>query len=996
MTRRGGTWTSRFAFASLLAGVFAACEVPEYQFPDEEPHCRNGLLDSELGETGVDCAGVCQRCGDGEPCNEPEDCVGGQCLGNVCLGESCGNEMLDPGEIAIDCGGDCAPCPADFPCVEAAGCESGVCTDSICQPASCNDNVKNGAETGEDCGGGDCNGCRGGEDCDEDGDCASMICAGNLKCTSVCDLGFAECDMDYELECETNVNTDINHCGECLNACDLAHATAACSTGECEIEQCEEPFDNCDADQATGCETNLESDPLHCGECNDACPDVNGVPECVDSTCRIDCNEGFDNCDNAIANGCETKISFDSRNCGECLEVCERGEDDEEPWCKAGECGSTACPEGEGDCDGDGDCDFDLTSDPESCKYCGSPCVVANGEPKCTESVCQIDRCDEGYENCDTDAEDGGYANGCEINTDTDVNNCGGCGIVCDIENATAKCEDGECKVDTCDKPFADCDEDGLDCETNYHESAEHCGACGTSCHDLVNTAVGECTLGVCSVETCDNGYGDCTSAAGCETVLADSKANCGACNRECLDRGGTNSCIAGACKPVCAEPNFNCDGDPVNGCEANTQSDPTNCNGCDLPCLSPEGTSSNACDAGACVPRCEDGYESCDSDDYNGCETHTAADKDNCGVCNRRCVTPPGSGSTSCVEGVCEPVCGDDYGNCDGDDVNGCEERLLSNVEHCGDCDRPCEDLHATSTSCTSAGRCVPICEEHYAACDDPWSGCDTDLRSNSDCGDCGAACAGGTPSCVVLADGYRCQASITLANDVEGQIAGTQLTLAHTAQAGTNRMLLLAIAADSGGGTLGANRPTSVRYGGADMSLAFERSGGGDFYAPDLYFYYLTEASGFAAVTTPVTITITSTSRQEAVVFANAAQFNGVRQVAPISAERGGTGNGVTMLAAALPIATPGSRVYSMTAWYWDAPPPTARLSRDDPAVVPTYTSPLLTAGQLRMKASGVVVSATDAAMLPTGTTTLTWDYGAGALATQSSIVIEPAVAE
>ena len=999
MTRRG-SWTSRFAFVSLLAGIFAACEVPEYRFTDEEPHCRNGLLDFELGETGIDCAGVCRPCGDGEPCREDEDCLGGQCLDELCLGEACGNGELDPDEIAVDCGGNCAPCETGSPCVAPEGCVSGVCTDSICQPPSCSDAVTNGAETGKDCGGGDCDPCRGGERCTSGDDCMSGICTEGYVCTSACPAGFAECDLDYEVQCETNPNTDANHCGECGNACALAHATALCNLGQCAIDQCEAPYENCDADQDTGCETNVTADPAHCGACGKECPDVNGTPDCVNSKCRIDCDEGFDNCDDAVANGCETKSSFDTQNCGRCKYVCERGEDDEEPWCKAGECGSTACPEGRGDCDGDGDCDYDLTSDPDSCNTCGTPCVVANGTPSCTDRVCGIEKCDDGYDNCDAGDEDGGYANGCETNTDDDVNNCGGCGIVCEIENATAKCQNGRCVVDTCERPYANCDDDRTDCETNTDTSRANCGTCGIDCNDdeVLANATGQCSAGVCKVLECDDGYADCTSANGCETQLASSEANCGMCGIECVDRGGTNTCSLGSCQLTCSGTYLDCDDNVPNGCEVDGDSDPAHCGSCNVACLTPEGTRSNVCTGGVCFPTCEGAFQSCDGKPENGCETDTATDPDNCDVCGTRCLSPNGTLANPCDGGSCKPQCAPTHGNCDGQPTNGCEEVFASNPDHCGQCNRKCQSggtTHASSSSCNADGKCEPECEEHYAACAEPWRGCTTDLRSAQNCGACGAACGATTQNCVVLADGYRCQAAVTLASDVEGQATGTQLTLSHTAQAGTNRLLLVGIVADSRGGTLATNRPTSVTYGGTPMLQAFERDGGSAFFSPDLYFYYLTEEGGFAASSSPVTIAITSTARDGAVVFANALQFNGARQGAP-AAERGAANGGASTLAAALPITVPGSRVYSMTGWYWDAPGPTAAVSNADASVMSTYSSPLVTAGDLRMRASGVFITAGNASLLPAGTTTVTWSYLDGPQATQSSVVIQPAVAE
>lgn len=78
-------------------------------------------------------------------------------------------------------------------------------------------------------------------------------------------------------------------------------------------------------------------------------------------------------------------------------------------------------------------------------------------------------------------------------NFETDVNNCGGCGVVCSLANATAACTDGECEVSTCDAGFGDCDSDAANgCETPLTTTSD-CGSCGNACAD------GEvCTDGTC------------------------------------------------------------------------------------------------------------------------------------------------------------------------------------------------------------------------------------------------------------------------------------------------------------------------------------------------------------------------------------------------------------------------------------------------------------------------------------------------------------------
>lgn len=63
-------------------------------------------------------------------------------------------------------------------------------------------------------------------------------------------------------------------------------------------------------------------------------------------------------------------------------------------------------------------------------------------------------------------------------------------------------------------------------------------GAGGSGCMTeadcpTVANATRTCTNGVCGF-TCNNGFGDCTAAAGCETVLTNNRDHCGACGNAC------------------------------------------------------------------------------------------------------------------------------------------------------------------------------------------------------------------------------------------------------------------------------------------------------------------------------------------------------------------------------------------------------------------------------------------------------------------------------
>jgi hypothetical protein len=84
-----------------------------------------------------------------------------------------------------------------------------------------------------------------------------------------------------------------------------------------------------------------------------------------------------------------------------------------------------------------------------------------------------------------------------------------------------------------------------------------------------------------------------------------------------------------------------------------------------------------------------------CDEDAGNGCETDILTDLKHCGGCNRECHTRGHDALTAqCVEGRCELTCRTDlFGDhdCDGDPDNGCETRLLTDIRNCGACGKVC-----------------------------------------------------------------------------------------------------------------------------------------------------------------------------------------------------------------------------------------------------------------------------------------------------------------
>lgn len=216
----------------------------------------------------------------------------------------------------------------------------------------------------------------------------------------------AECSDDTKLcggVC-VNLDTPKTGCGalDSCAPCALPHAQAGCSAGVCVIAACDTGFDDCDGDATNGCETPTNDDLNNCGQCGKTCDAPNGTSACEAGKCVVSaCNNGFADCDNLASNGCEANTQGDTSNCG----------------------------------------------------GCGKVCTAANGSPACTNATCTIGSCNAGFADCNQSAVDG-----CEVNTQSSVNNCGACGQVCKLAHASATCNSGFCEIAQCDTIYKDCD----------------------------------------------------------------------------------------------------------------------------------------------------------------------------------------------------------------------------------------------------------------------------------------------------------------------------------------------------------------------------------------------------------------------------------------------------------------------------------------------------------------------------------------------------------
>ena len=347
-------------------------------------------------------------------------------------------------------------------------------------------------------------------------------------------------------------------------------------------------------------------------------------------------------------------------------------------------------------CNGlDDDCDS-IVDEGEFEALC--PPAANVSQTACVEGTCELISCDMGFGDCNLD-----IADGCELPLNT-LTDCASCGAVCSVPNATTNCDALMCELSTCDEGFADCDaapENG--CETSLRTPTD-CGSCGDVC-ELPN-ATATCTEGICAVERCDEGFGNCDGLAenGCETSLL-SIEHCSGCNQSCARVNGVASCESGACTLTACNSGFgNCDGVDANGCEVSLNTE-LNCLACGVSCELDNAQA--ACEAGGCsVQSCNPGWGNCDAVDLNGCERSLDSLVD-CGGCGNVC--DRSNAINRCVNGQCELAqCFEGYSDCDGSSINGCEVSHSDIFGACGgvpsvgtyDGDRSCGFTCGSNTS--------------------------------------------------------------------------------------------------------------------------------------------------------------------------------------------------------------------------------------------------------------------------------------------------------
>jgi hypothetical protein len=296
-------------------------------------------------------------------------------------------------------------------------------------------------------------------------------------------------------------------------------------------------------------------------------------------------------------------------------------------------------------------CTADIMNDAKNCGACGNVCDLLGAFPRCVAGQCAIDTCAPGHYDLD-----GNSGNGCEygctpsnggveicdgkdndcngviddgFDLQSDPNNCGACGTVCSLANATAACAMVQgvptCVVSTCADGYSDLDKLGQNgCEYQcpvWPPVAEVCNDKDDNCDGQVNegnpgggqpcesncpggVCLGECTAGttlcagstlICvggqgpTLEVCDGKDNNCDGVIDDGFDLQNDPLNCGACGVVCTAAHAIGGCKNGHCTVTTCLPGYaNLDGDAQNGCEYQCPVNPPtveSCNGLDDDC---------------------------------------------------------------------------------------------------------------------------------------------------------------------------------------------------------------------------------------------------------------------------------------------------------------------------------------------------------------------------------------------------------------------------
>ncbi len=268
------------------------------------------------------------------------------------------------------------------------------------------------------------------------------------------------------------------------------------------------------------------------------------------------------------------------------------------------------------------------------CAYPSDSCLAVNGENVCGRDCAFDQNCPEGYRCVNGLGVDGKakvqqcvpmnascacLARGDFLQPCTVTNTFGTChGIKqCDVVNNDVVCDAPTPEADVCNGKDDNCDgvidEDGGTVTCGV-------GVCQRTVSACVGGSAAMCTPGDGGMELCDGLDNDCDGTTDEDFPVQADVMNCGACGKVCMLPHATPRCEMATCK----------------------------------------------------VDTCDMGWANCNNMDPDGCESNSATDVQNCGMCGRACSTA--NATPSCVGGNCQFTCNTGWIDLDMDPANGCE----------------------------------------------------------------------------------------------------------------------------------------------------------------------------------------------------------------------------------------------------------------------------------------------------------------------------------